>query len=277
MTVLFFVPETYSPVLLREKARKLRTQTEDERWYASIEKMDRSVLMTVLRSLYRPFILLIFEPMCLNLCILSAILLGIQYLFLGVFGVIFANHHGFLHWEIGLTFSGITVGMVLAVATGPLWRRNYNRLMKSHEQRHGSVDDPQPEYHLPPAVIGAPLVTLGLFWFAWTIFSSIHWIVPIIGSAFFGAGMVLVFSGVFTFLVDAYPLWAASALGANSFVRSTFAAAFPLFGVAMFDKLGYNWATSLLAFLSLIMAPFPYIFYKYGKRIRRKSKFATSK
>ena len=43
--------------------------------------------------------------------------------------------------------------------------------------------------------------------------------------------MLLVFSGVFTFLVDAYPLYAASALAANSFARSSFAAAFPLFGV----------------------------------------------
>ena len=42
--------------------------------------------------------------------------------------------------------------------------------------------------------------------------------------------MLLVFSGVFTFLVDAYPLYAASALAANSFARSSFAAAFPLFG-----------------------------------------------
>ena len=42
--------------------------------------------------------------------------------------------------------------------------------------------------------------------------------------------MLLVFSGVFTFLVDAYPLYAASALAANSFARSGFAAAFPLFG-----------------------------------------------
>ena len=92
--------------------------------------------------------------------------------------------------------------------------------------------------------------------------------------------MLLVFSGVFTFLVDAYPLYAASALGANSFARSTFAAAFPLFGIAsklytktryclskasqanqrirlVYNNLGYQWATSLLAFLSLAMAPFP--------------------
>lgn len=42
---------------------------------------------------------------------------------------------------------------------------------------------------------------------------------------------VLVYSGVFTFLVDAYPVYAASALAANSFARSMFAGIFPLFGI----------------------------------------------
>ena len=45
MLVLFFVPETYSPVLLREKARKLRKETGDERWHAPIDKTDRSILV----------------------------------------------------------------------------------------------------------------------------------------------------------------------------------------------------------------------------------------
>ena len=41
---------------------------------------------------------------------------------------------------------------------------------------------------------------------------------------------ILVYSGIFTFLVDAYPTYAASALAANSFTRSTFGGVFPLFG-----------------------------------------------
>lgn len=43
--------------------------------------------------------------------------------------------------------------------------------------------------------------------------------------------VILVFSGVFTFLVDAYPTFAASALAANSFMRSSFGGIFPLFGI----------------------------------------------
>ncbi|KAI2478426.1 hypothetical protein Ptr902_10039 [Pyrenophora tritici-repentis] len=55
-------------------------------------------------------------------------------------------------------------------------------------------------------------------------------------SALFGLGVIWVYSGVFTFLVEAYPVYAASALAANSFARSYFAAAFPLFGVQMYNS-----------------------------------------
>jgi hypothetical protein len=54
-------------------------------------------------------------------------------------------------------------------------------------------------------------------------------------------------------------------------------AVFPLFGVQMYNKLGYQWATSVLAFLTVAMMPFPYLFFKYGKQIRAKSRFAKPK
>jgi hypothetical protein len=59
-------------------------------------------------------------------------------------------------------------------------------------------------------------------------------------------------------------------------VFSFVTAAFPLFGVQMYEKLGYQWASSLLAFLMVVMIPFPYLFFRYGKRIRRKSRYAKS-
>lgn len=61
--IVLFVPETYHPVLLRQKARKLREQTGEPRWKAPIEKLDRSVARTVMWSCIRPFQLLILEPM----------------------------------------------------------------------------------------------------------------------------------------------------------------------------------------------------------------------
>lgn len=44
----------------------------------------------------------------------------------------------------------------------------------------------------------------------------------------------------------------------------------------MFQTLGYPWATSLLGFLTLVMLPFPYVFFKFGKRLRAKSRYAKS-
>ncbi|RAQ48886.1 MFS transporter [Aspergillus flavus] len=268
ISIVLFVPETYHPVLLRQKAEKLRKETGDDRWKAPIERLNRSVARTVLHSIYRPVLLLTLEPMCLCLCIFSAILLGIIYLFFGAFQLVFGNVYGFELWQRGLCFLGLFVGMVLAILSDPFWRRVYQRLEEKHKRTEGTTEDFQPEWRLPPAILGGPLVTIGLFIFAWTIYPYVHWIVPIIGSAFFGAGSltltnsvldstILVYSGIFTFLVDAYLVFAASSLAANSFARSTFGGVFPLFGIQMYNNLGYHWASSLLAFLTLAMAPFP--------------------
>ncbi|CAK4031247.1 efflux pump atB-like [Lecanosticta acicola] len=268
--IFFFVPETYAPVLLRRKAVKLRKDTGDERWKAPIEIMDRSVARTVLWSCIRPFQLLVLEPMCLNLCLLSAILLGILYLFFGAFPLVFQNNHDFNEWQTGLSFLGIFVGMVIAVSCDGIWKK----ICELVEKNNGVSE---PEFRLPSTMLGACLVPVGLIGFGWTTFRFVPWIFPIIFSGIFGTGMIWCYSGIFTFLVECYPLYAASALAANSFSRSCFGAAFPLFGVQMFDKLGYQWASSLLGFLALAMTPFPIVFFRIGKTLRGKSRFAAAR
>ncbi|QLI67290.1 Efflux pump atB [Metarhizium brunneum] len=299
--VVFFVPETYpilhpavmfvsdkeyealtisltltDPILLRNKAKKLRQGTGDDRWLAPMEKVHKSVVQAVGRSLRRPFELLIFEPMCLNLCLFSALLLGILYLFFGAFPLVFGTNYGFNLWQVGTSFLGIFVGMILGVLTDPVWHRVRTRLVQKLETETGIPGASEPEFRLPPAIMGAFLVPAGIFMFGWSTYPWVHWIVPIIGSCIFAIGNVLLFTGIFTFLVDAYPLYAASALAANAFVRCIFAAAFPLFGVQMYEKLGFQWASSLLAFLMVAMVPFPYIFFRYGRRIRSNSRYAKS-
>ena len=159
-----FVPETYHPVLLRRKAIKLRKETGEQRWKAPIEVMQRSITQTVIRSCYRPFLLLALEPMCLNLCLFSAILLGVLYLFFGAFEVVFQANHHFELWQIGLTFSGLLVGQLVAIGTDPLWHKNYLRLIGKREKETGEVGGSEPEYRLPPAIAGGIIVPIGLFW-----------------------------------------------------------------------------------------------------------------
>lgn len=274
--IVFLVPETYHPILLKKKAQNLRKETGDNRWYAPTEKVEKSVSRAIALSLLRPFQLLIFEPMCLLLDTYSAFLLGILYLFFGAFPLIFRDLHGFNLWQTGLSFVGIGIGMIIAIATDSVWYNLRLKLMAKLERETGVEGASEPEFRLPPVIFGALLAPIGLFMFGWSTYAWVHWIVPIIGSAIFGAGVILVFTGIFTFLVDAYPTYAASALAANAFVRCAFAASFPLFGNQMYEKLGYQWASSLLAFITVAMLPFPYLFFKYGKKIRSKSRYAKS-
>lgn len=78
------------------------------------------------------------------------------------------------------------------------------------------------------------------------------------------------------YLVDIYLMHANSANAANGCNRALVAAAFPLFSIQMYQKLGVQWATSLLAFLCLALVPFPFVLYYYGKNIRGRSRFAKS-
>jgi hypothetical protein len=160
-SVVFCVPETFHKVLLKNKAQQKRKDTGVDQWYAPIEKMDRTVIQTLIRSCYVPFKLLFLEPMCMLLCLYSALLLGILYLFFGAFPLVFRVNHDFELWQVGLTFCGLGVGMIVGVMTDPWWHKNYSRLVR-----------------------------IGLFWFGWTTYRGVHWMVPIVGSAFFGGGYV---------------------------------------------------------------------------------------
>jgi hypothetical protein len=78
-------------------------------------------------------------------------LLGILYLFFGAFGLVFKNNHGFSLHEVGLSFLGIGIGMLIAMASTPLWRRNYSRLVgKNRNEGEDTQPQSEPEFRLPP-------------------------------------------------------------------------------------------------------------------------------
>lgn len=166
----------------------MRKDTGDDRWLAPTEKVEKSVVRAVGKSLLRPFQLLIFEPMCLSLCIFSALLLGILYLFFGAFPLVFRNNHGFNTWQVGLSFMGIFGGMIIGICTDPLWHRIRDKLVRKLERETGVPGASEPEFRLPPPIVGAFLVPIGIFWFGWSTYSHVHWIVPILGSAVFAVG-----------------------------------------------------------------------------------------
>jgi hypothetical protein len=198
-----------------------------------------------------------------------AIVYGTLYMLFGAFPICFQEARGWSEGIGGLAFLGVTIGMLFAIMLVPLGNKRYVQAAS----RHGGVAPP--EARLIPAMAGAIAIPVGLFWFAWTNYPSIHWISSIMAGAPFGFGMVLVFLAVTNYLIDAYGLFAASVLAANSVLRYLFGFAFPLFTKYMYQNLGIHWASSVPAFLAAACLPAPFLLYKYGAVIQARCPYTV--
>lgn len=64
-------------------------------------------------------------------------------------------------------------------------------------------------------------------------------------------------------------------MAANAVVRSLLAGAFPLFVPKMYSKLDTEWAQTILGFIAVAFIPVPFLFWKYGRSLRARGKYAT--
>ncbi|GAA5969102.1 hypothetical protein JCM11641_007470 [Rhodosporidiobolus odoratus] len=265
--LMVFVPETFLPVLLKRKAKRLRKEGRTD-VRAPLELDTRSVARVIGISCVKPFQILALEPMALFLCTWTAVLLGILYMSFTAWSIVY-HAYGFSTQIVGLTYIPLGLGILIGALSHPIWNRHYIRKAKQLGKR------PPPEEHLRKGLYGVVLCPIALFWFAFTTYTSVHWIVSLIATIPFGIGVMWSFAAVFTFLVDAYRPVAASAMAANSAMRSTFAAVFPLFTSQMFETLGTQYALMLCALLCVALVPFPFYFCKNGHKLRKGSKFAN--
>jgi len=74
-----------------------------------------------------------------------------------------------------------------------------------------------------------------------------------------------------TYLPQAYPEYAASVLASNDFVRSAFGAGMPLASVPLFKNLGIAWGNTILGCLTVLFLPIPFILFKAGPWLRKRS------
>jgi hypothetical protein len=210
--------------------------------------------------------------MVLFLNLWSALILGILYLSFGGIPFIFRTQYGFNMQETGMSFLGIGVGQIISAISQPFFNAHYRKVAA---RSPGGIAPP--ESRLVMGMYGAVVCPLGLLLVALTSFRNVHWIVPIIMSAFFGWGINTSFTSTFTYLVDAYRPVAASVLASNSFLRSCFAGGFPLFGQQMYRAFGAVGGTCFLAGLLFLCTPLPFVFYRIGPRVRHHSAFGNAR
>lgn len=269
---LIFLEETYPPIILVSKAAELRRRTKNWGIHAKQEEIEIDFRELVTKNFSRPARLLFTEPLIALVSIHLAFVYGLLYLSLTAYPLVFQGVYGMSPGIGGLTYFGMITGMLLAGVFITLTQPSYNRKLLANN------GVPVPEWRLPPAIIGSVAFGCGLLWFGWSGYrSDVHWIVPTLSGLLTGFGLLSIFVQSLNYLVDSYLMFAASAIAANTFLRSLAGAGFPLFATYMYKGMGINWAGTLLGLVALCLVPIPVAFYFYGHKLRQRSAYAPTK
>ncbi|KAI9150527.1 MFS transporter prlG [Paramyrothecium foliicola] len=209
---------------------------------------DRTTLAILARATIKPLRFLATSPIVPLLAVYMAFVFGLLYLLLTTVTVVFKDTYG---WDLeicGLAYLGLglgfTIGLVIVAWTSDA---TVARLTKAN----GGIY--KPEMRLAPCIIFAFFVPISFFWYGWATQLRTHWIVPVLGLAPFGFGMMGIFAPIQTYAIDIAGHYAASVLAALTTVRCIFGIFLPLAGPQMFarSQYGISWSMNL-ATLSLV-------------------------
>ncbi|GAA5868162.1 hypothetical protein JCM1840_006163 [Sporobolomyces johnsonii] len=278
----FTLPETYGPTILYRRARRLRKLTGNDKLMTrdELDMQDSpGLLKTSAVTITRAFTLCA-EPAVFfaNLrshvvsCEDIGLVYAIFYLWFEAFPIVFSQYHKFSLSISTLPFLGFYVTGTITFIVYCLYQKYHfiPRLVASDMKL-------RPEARLELALYGSLFIPISLFIFGWTGNSgSTHWIGPTIGAALYFPGIFYIFQCILLYLAQSYPTVAASIFASNDLVRSSLAAAFPLFGHAFFTNLGVGPACSLLAGISILMIIPLYLLFRYGDKLRARSKYGAS-
>lgn len=159
---LFFLEETYPPVILVTKAAELRRRTKNWGIHAKQEEIEIDFNELITKNFSRPMRLLFTEPIVLLLSIYMSFIYGLLYLFLTAYPIVFQKIHGMKAGVGGLPYFGMIIGMLLAGVFVILLQPSYNRKLTANN------GIPIPEWRLPPVIIGGVSFATGLLFFGWS-------------------------------------------------------------------------------------------------------------
>jgi len=276
--MVFFFKETRGSVLLSRKAKEINKALEKReklantaarplRYKVAADENRSSLAQMLYFSLTTPFKLLATESVVFFFSLWVAFAWAILYMTFTTIPFVFSTRYDFNTQQVGAVFAAISIGSMigafLSIYQEKAARRYWPKLSSS------------PEGRLYFACLESALLPIGLFWFGWTSFSSISWISPAIALGVAQVGIFSIYLAVFNYLADVYHRFASSALAGQSFCRNTLAAVFPLFADAMFRRLGYAAASSLLGGIGAVLTLVPWVLVFNGEKIRARSKIAS--
>ncbi|CCH58221.1 hypothetical protein TBLA_0A04260 [Henningerozyma blattae CBS 6284] len=271
LITMFFYPETNHANILHRRAKRLRKQIGDNKYYTMDEKKMQTLSYKefAITILYKPFKIMIHEPIIMAFDVYSALVYAVFYIFFEAFPLVFSGIYHFTLIELGLSYMGFAVGTAISY---PLFAWFIYKYISP------KLDLPrfQPESFLVIILYLCWLFPIALFMFGWT--AGVHWSLPMVSEIVFCIFQFTFFQIIFTYLALSYPTHVASVFAGNGVVRSCLAGAFPLFGDILFNNLAtpkfpVAWGCSVLGFIALAMCTIPFLIYKFGAYLRSKSSY----
>ncbi|KID75068.1 Efflux pump vrtL [Metarhizium brunneum] len=260
--------ESHPPTILRRRRDRLARETGNRDLYTG--EKEETLGRTLLRAVQRPVRMFATQPIVACIAVYMAYLFGTLYLMFATFPDIWTKVYGQSKGVGGLNYLSIAIGCFVGIF---LQLKMVDRVYGALKSRNGGVG--RPEFRMPSLAIGSVVLTVGLFWYGWSI-GHAHWIMPDIGALLCSVGVICCLQGMQMYIVDCYQTYAASAMAACAVLRSLAGFGFPLFAPYMYEELGYGWGTSILAFISIAIGwVAPVIFWVWGPRLRAMSKFAS--
>jgi MFS transporter, DHA1 family, multidrug resistance protein len=270
LNAVIFIDETYPPILLVYKARRLRHESGNWALHAKFEEWDVNIAELARKFLVRPLQLLC-TPICFLMALYASFCYGILYMQLGAVPYIFQDLRGWNLLQSLLPFLAMTIGCIIGAALNTYNQLAYNKAYEAAGQRA------VPEKRLPPMMLGSIMFAAGLFITAWTAEpKNAPWIAPVLGLLLMGCGFNTIFQAALNYLVDTFRAYAASAVAANTFLRSMFAAGLPLAIRPLYTKVGVGPGGSIFAGFAALLIPVPFVFYYSGRRIRARNKWSRA-
>ncbi|KAF5026579.1 hypothetical protein F66182_1304 [Fusarium sp. NRRL 66182] len=263
---MFFQDETFPPLLLEAKVRRLQKETGNKNLHSAWSATAKTPRELLLGSIVRPTKLLFLSPLVFGCSLYVAVGYGYMYLIFTTITKVFLDQYNFNRSAVGTVFLGLGVGQFISLAI-------FSRLSDPLLKRLAKGGQMKPEYRLPLLWPGAVLVPLGLIVYGWSAELKLHFMIPILGTALFGAGMIWTFLPIGIYLVDAFTIYAASATAASTVLRSIGGAFIPVVGGRLYEALGLGWGNTLLAAIAISMTPMILVFLKYGEVLREHPRF----
>ncbi|OSS45792.1 hypothetical protein B5807_09675 [Epicoccum nigrum] len=261
--------ETNHSVILSRKTARLRTELQRPELQNVMNKgkpaaalMPKAIL---LNGITRPLKMLVSQPIVLLCSLYMSFLFGLLFLLFTTLTPVFLTTYGWEPDMTGLAYLGIGIGNFLGI--GFVAKTSDATIIKLAKRNKGVYE---PEMRLPLCVFFGFLIPVSFFWYGWTAYYKVHWIVPIISLVPFGFGVMGIFAPLQTYMIDCFPQYAASAIAGMTCLRCLFGAMLPLAGPSMYKTLGLGWGNSMLGFIAIAFIPVPALLFKYGKTVRER-------